>query len=215
LASESLTLSYGNHPEMPVFMQLVEDAYARLGYQTEFIQMPQRRGLMALSAGEVDADVMRLRAVAESTPNSVIVPNFSIRTIAVLLCRKTIPCNQGELFNSGNKVVSVNLFERIIREHYKDRFKAQLHIYDTLSTPIALLEKGRIDYALYVFEATQLPTNVRHFATVLPLFETEAVHVVHAGRLALVGDLSRVLNALAPRYLSAGGELQSEQESVQ
>jgi hypothetical protein len=57
-------------------------------------------------------------------------------------------------------VVSVNLFERIIREHYKDRFKAQLHIYDTLSTPIALLEKGRIDYALYVFEATQLPTNV-------------------------------------------------------
>lgn len=60
MASESLTLSYGNHPQMPVFIQLVEDAYARLGYQTEFIQMPQRRGLMALSAGKVDADVMRL-----------------------------------------------------------------------------------------------------------------------------------------------------------
>ena len=198
--SERMTLSYGDHPQMPVFIELFREAYATLGYQTEFISMPQRRGLMALASGEVDADVMRLRHVAESVQQSVIVPNFSIKTSAVLLCKKTVPCNQGELFNRGNKVVTVRMFEQLMRQHYGQRFEATLHSYDTLTTPLALLEKGRIDYALYVFVTTQFPSDVEQFATVVNLFEIEAVHLVNEKHRDLIGELDKVLLQLVPKY---------------
>lgn len=197
---DRMTLSYGDHPQAQVFIELFREAYATLGYQTEFISMPQRRGLMALASGEVDADVVRLRPVAETVQQALIVPNFSIQASAVLLCKKTVPCNQGELFNSGKKVVSVKLFERLIRHHYGQRFKAQLHTYDTLTTPLALLEKGRIDYALYVFEPLHFPANIEQFATIVNLFETDAVHLVHEKHRDLIGELDKVLSQLAPKY---------------
>lgn len=74
-AQETLTFSTVDHPvRNHILKEILTEAYSELGININIMTMPARRGIIMANNGEFDGEVGRLKHIAPTFPNLLIVP---------------------------------------------------------------------------------------------------------------------------------------------
>ncbi len=193
----------GSDPLTAVSEAVLKRAYLELGLKLEFVELPNRRALQALLAGEVDGNLHRVKALAESQPGLVRVEvPIGTSTVRAYTLRSDL-----ELASwSQLKGLRVAYQRGVLRVEQLIPAGALRVEASSSHELFRLLASGGADLALST-EPGQAPplrraTGLRRLEVVLD------EHALHHYLDARHAELARRL-ALALRRLQASGELDS------
>ncbi|NCP63778.1 MAG: hypothetical protein GW763_16110 [Paraglaciecola sp.] len=171
LDERELLMSYVVYPHVELYVQFIQDVYQDLGYSVKMIATPATRGLLLLSEGEVDADVVRLKSTAATFPNILLVePELKIGKLA-LLCRKEVTCTESVLNDPSVVILSRKAFDFYFQDYH---YSAQIE--RTVNDGIEMLRAKRANYAFVVLDG-QL--ELLPDFNVLNIQDISVVHVIH------------------------------------
>ena len=187
-------ISYFGSVEGQVYARFVQDVYEELGFDVSIIPTPVKRGLILLNDNEVDADVIRLKSVAEKYENVMLVEPAIASGLLVLLCNKSEPCDESVLQNKTLFIQSdegnLNLFEQ-------GQIKAHIIINEMPNNTINMLEEERILYALYSVNNRMLETLSSKFNHVT-LKDVSGYHVINKKYAYLLPKLQQKIRQKLP-----------------
>lgn len=126
--------------------QVVQEAFKRIGYKIQTIQLPAERGLKNVNAGIEDGEMSRIAGLSKSYPNLIQVPEKIMDWEFVVFSTAAINMENG-WSALDNKVVSfLNGWKILERNVPKTANTLKVQNSDQL---FSLLNKNRTDYIIY------------------------------------------------------------------
>ena len=190
----SVTITYAGHPQVQRFIPLIEESYHALGIKTHMRPTPAERALIELNQGRVEADVIRLAMLIQDFDNIVPVPPMLGEVNYLLLCQKSSPCSTDLMWDPTKTGVVSSHHVNYLQKRYQGRIKAHLYTMHMSQDPVNMLAKGRVDFALYVWEAAQSENQYAHQFNQIVLFQTPAYHVINRKYAFLIPQLSEQIS---------------------
>ncbi|MEI8643189.1 transporter substrate-binding domain-containing protein [Pseudoalteromonas sp. Hal040] len=191
---KKLLLSYIDIPRVAPFKALMSDVYNDLNIKVQMQATPSRRGVLLLNAGIVDGDIVRSQSNMRKFENIIVVePSLGIINL-VLLCRKSLPCDRDNLYDSNKQIMSSIGDVEILNEF---DIKADIIHNEDLIHTIKMLKKGRVDYALYPALNNDISTYKKDFSVVV-LRQMAVNTIIHKKHAPLVDELSNAIRARLP-----------------
>lgn len=206
-AKRQITLGYGGTSLSHISVVILQQAYARLGIDTESRQLPAARSLFMANQGHTDGEINRIAAIAPDNPNLIRIPIPVNRLEAVALtCGKTI---QADLDTLAHLRVGIKIGNQYAK-NLTEKFPAVVRLSNE-NKLLDLLLAGRLDtiivdraWALSIQQAPRHECLVINapVLTSIPLY-----HYLHKRHADLVPDITRVL-----REMQDSGELEAIRE---
>lgn len=191
---KKLLLSYIDIPRVAPFKALMSDVYNDLNIKVQMQATPSRRGVLLLNAGIVDGDIVRSQSNMRKFENIIVVePSLGIINL-VLLCRKSLPCDRDNLYDSNKQIMSSIGDVEILNEF---DIKADIIHNEDLIHTIKMLKKGRVDYALYPALNNDISTFKKDFSVIV-LRQMAINTVIHKKHAPLVDEISKAITARLP-----------------
>ncbi len=183
-------------------VEVIKEAYRRLGLTVEFLQFPVKRANVAANTGAVDGVLYRREGFEREYPNLVRIPVAVKRDDIVAVAHGTtveisgwdslLPYTVGCLLGFDSAIQNLAAGQRAVTVNSADKL-------------YAMLEVGRIDIiadartrALQMIEALDLK-DVRVLEP--PLLSVSLYHYVNARRRDLIPPLTRALADMAEEGL--------------
>lgn len=183
-------------------VNVISEAYRRLGYQVEYTWLPTRRSLILANTGACDAEIMRVGGVEKQFENLVPVPMPVAELVGVAFMAHT-PEVGGPAINGWQDIRNLRTYiilgEVFAEQATKRMTVGHVSTYEQLFT---MLEKGHIDVGIgiqlvgEVKLARHFPNSTIH-AHGEPLVRTPMFHYVHKNNAHLIPKLEGVLSQMA------------------
>lgn len=195
-AKEQFIISYAGGVERAPYTQLVRSIYEELGFEVKLIDTPAKRGLILLNEGSVDADVVRLKRVAETYPNLILVEPAIAKGYIVLICAKSVKCDENVLKDKNAKILT---HQDLRGQFQDDELYAQMIINERLPNAFDMLLKKRWDYALYALDEYTLNKQASKF-TFFKIKVVSGFHVIHKSKAYLLPLIQQKLEEKLPEF---------------
>lgn len=177
-------------------MELLEEAYGRLGVSIEMIEMPGLRAITTANNGESDGEVIRLERVLPTYPNLRMVPETLIYIDSVVATKKlnfTIRGWESIRYYIAGTVRGYHSIQK--------RLKDQKHyVADSTHSSLKMLDQDRVD--LVVMNNLDLirglnETGLKGIKMMQPpLTHSPLHHMLHKKHEALVPRVNEVLKEM-------------------
>lgn len=174
-------------------MPAIENAYRDIGIAVTFVEVPAERGLIELTKGHFDGDVIRLNSVIDRYEKLIAIDAVSLKTQTLLLCQPTIPCHSKVLYDSTVTIAAPTASVYSLNNLLEGEVNATLMSIDKAESPLALLRKARVDYVVYPFLKNKVPKWVSDEMQSVELFVGSASHVIHERHKDLLPKLQSSL----------------------
>jgi hypothetical protein len=180
---KKMTISYVVYPQVEGYVALIKDVYTELGFKVTLLSTPSTRGLILLNAGEVDADVVRVRRTVEQYPNAVLVePALKVGKL-VLLCRKDVICETSVLHSKNEVLLSSDAVTP-----YLAKLKVSARIVKPQGNVnvVDMLKAQRADYAFFLIDGQIDFTPDFNMVDIQEISVFHVIHKKHAAMLPLI-----------------------------
>jgi len=186
----------------------IVEAYKRIGYDVEFINLPNRRSLMQANDGACDGETIRIGGLEKTYKNLIPVPVAVTQLQGVAFMKHHNDTHLPEI-NTWQDMRGLQVY--IIRgEIYAERGTADLNAgaVGTYKQLFTMLEQDRTDIGIGIHHvglielARNFPNSSIHTHGA-PLLNAPMYHYIHRKNRRLLKDLTQVLNDMA-----ASGELE-------
>lgn len=189
-------MSYAGSVEGQVYAQFMQSIYEELGFDVSIIHTPVKRGLILLNNELVDADVIRLKSVAEKYDNVILVEPAFAKGYLVLLCHKGKPCDSSIL---QQKTAHIQSDEGNLTLLEPGELKAQIISNEIPANTINMLEEERIFYALLSLDNRTLEKLSSKFNHV-KIKDVSGYHVISKKHADLLPKIQQKLQEKLPAF---------------
>ena len=175
--------------------ELIELAYANMGYRLNYVEMPRSRSLTEANEGRLAGELGRVPEIAEEFPNLIRVefPVFSFELVLVARRKNCGACSLSQVQNFAY-INGMRSVEAVIREHDYQGETVALNDIDQLHQ---MFTSGRVDAVLINdFEARELGYFDDRHLIANPMLQSNGYHYLHNQYRTLVPFLERELYAL-------------------
>lgn len=194
---KKMTFSYVNHPVIvDELIPIVQQAYASLGIETQFVEQPSDRNLRAIKKGLIDGDVVFSRLLVKKYPELLLIEPPLVRSIFLLLCQPQLPCSQSVLSDPKKLIASTVASQNGLIETFGKQLKVNFYLINNLAVIPQLITEKRFEYGIYVMNATQLEQVNQDDFHYLELFRTDSFHILHPKYAFLKADVERALREI-------------------
>ncbi len=198
LVTGDLVPGFYHSPEQTGLVdELVEQALQRMGYDLHVLTVPTERSLKMSESGLADGELVRTRAIEEYFPTLLRVPESLASNEFVVFSRDTIDLSKGWKSLSG-KSVGIIFGMKIIEK--KVPASALVTKVKDETQLFALLQKKRIDYAVFIRDIGQYylhKNNIKGLVVSDISLESVPSYVyLHPKHVALVPRLTSALQAM-------------------
>ena len=198
LTTGDLAPGFYHSPEQTGLVdELVEQALQRMGYGLHVLTVPTERSLKMAEAGLADGELLRTRAIEEYFPTLLRVPESLASNEFVVFSRDTIDLGKGWQSLSG-KSVGIIFGMKIIEK--KVPASALVTKVKDETQLFALLQKKRIDYAVFIRDIGQYylhKNNIKGLVVSDISLESVPSYIyLHPKNAALVPRLASALQAM-------------------
>ncbi|MHB1292247.1 MAG: substrate-binding periplasmic protein [Sulfuricella sp.] len=142
---------------------VVGEAFRRAGLRLKLVKLPAERGLINANAGIEDGDLSRIAGLEKNYPNLVRVPEKLVDWHFVAFTRQTKPTETSwavlETLSVGH-IKGWKIYEQNLKPN------TQITTVDTPEQLFAMLDKNRIDVALYERLLGQALTKQMHMTDI-------------------------------------------------
>ncbi len=188
---------YHSREQTGLVDELVEQALQRMGYGLHVLTVPTERSLKMSESGLADGELFRARVIEQYFPTLLRVPEQLVMSEFVVFSRQTIDLKNGWQSLSG-KSVGIVLGMKIIESKVPD--SAFLTKVKNEKQLFALLQKKRIDYAVFVKDLGEYylhENNIKGLVVSDVSLENVPVYIyLHPKHAALVPRLASALQAM-------------------
>lgn len=184
-----ISISVSSHAAAQQFYRpLVNKAYNAIGYEVEFLVLPEERSNIMIERGDIDGDVIRTSKILDTSNNLIAVWPLGGAAI-YMVCQQDIPCNSEALQDDSRLLGTVAgdaYFQSII--HQTKVVHVKFNRYDQLQNSF---EKKRIDYYFAVVnkslnEGANLKSQNKH-----KIEDIMGYHVLHKKHSHIIEPLRR------------------------
>ena len=201
-AEEPFTISnsyqnlLSNDQETGILDRIFKEVFGRLGMEVELVFTPTNESLADVNAGIIDAEANRIAGMGELYPNFRRVPEPNMTMEFVAFSKEEHEFDGWESIQGFD--IGIVRGWKILENHTQD-----FPYVITVPTEVELftmLEKGRIDLALYAKltgYACLKEMDLPHIAHLDPPLETRNMYLyVHKKHADLTDDIARVLREI-------------------
>jgi len=180
----------------------IVEAYKRIGYDVEFVDLPNRRSLMQADDGSCDGETIRIGGLEKTFKNLIPVPVTVTQLQGVAFMKHHNDTHLPEI-NTWQDMRGLKVY--IIRgEIYAERGTADLDAgaVGTYKQLFTMLEQDRTDIGIGIHHiglielARNFPNSSIHTHGA-PLLSAPMYHYIHRKNQHLLKDLTQVLNDMA------------------
>lgn len=189
-------ISYTGSTEGQVYAEFIKEIYEELGFEVTITIAPVKRGLMLLNNNMVDADVIRLRSITETYKNIMLVEPPIAQGLMVLLCKKTMPCDESILQDQS---VYIQSNEGNLKLFKEDEIKAQILVNEMVNNTLNMLRAEHIHYALYSLDSRLLEMLSSQF-NYLKLKDVSGYHVINKKHAHLLPQIQQKITEKLPAF---------------
>ena len=196
--SGSQTLSF-RQPEagpLPSYVKsLMEEAYAELGIELNYLDMPRARSIVEANAGRIAGELGRLPGLEQDYPN-LVRGNFALFRYQLVIIADRRLCGLCELEDLENLgyVNGMHSVEQILAEHNYQRPTVQATDLEQL---YLMYQSKRVKaIVLNDFDAEQLGLLADPHLVAVPLLTELGYHYLHKKHAALMPKLDAVLDRM-------------------
>ncbi|MFO7728801.1 MAG: transporter substrate-binding domain-containing protein [Desulfonatronovibrio sp.] len=145
----SISTSYksllSNPQQTGMLDRIVKEAFQRIGIKAEIVFTPTEKSLVDVNAGLLDGEINRIRGMEKKYPNLVRVPEPNMTMHFVAFASKSYPVDGWESLKDLHTGIVRGW--KILEEN--TRGFPHVTLVPTETELFAMLDKGRIDVALY------------------------------------------------------------------
>ena len=178
-------------------MEILREAYSRIGYQVNFVLLPAQRALIWANEGKTDGDVARIVGTEKKYPNLAPVPTPVAYFNGVVFTRTvTKPIKRWADLNGLRVGIIRGIRYSAIGTANMQPFEA-----NDMTHLFTLLDADRIQVAVAVREAglIEIERNFKNkgfHAIGPPLYSAPLHHFLHLKNKALIAPLNAALEAM-------------------
>ena len=175
---------------------LIKAIYAELGYQAEFAILPLERALYLTNSGDFDADLGRLKGIADQFPNLIATNEPIFTSYLQAWVKKGSAITITSLDDLKKYRVGIILGGKYV-QNLVDKLGVPVEISPTYQSMAGMLDKGRFDVALKVSVPNGDPELAEVGVLVAPqLAKLETFHIFNKKHADLVFKWDAVLKAM-------------------
>jgi hypothetical protein len=194
---QKLVFSYVNHPVIVErILPMLEKAYGRLGIEVAFVMQPSARNLKLVAQGVTDGEAVYSDLLINSYPNLLIVEPPFFTSIFVLLCHKSVVCQQQKLSDASKTLVLTDASREGLQIKYEQDLKMQLYSINSLDRIPQLIESGKMTYGIYVTTEDDKSLDDFHNLQATSLFTTNTYHILNEKHQGLIPSVSASIMAV-------------------
>jgi hypothetical protein len=195
--SKKFVISHIIYDGLDDYVQLFTDIYEDLGFQVSIIPTPSFRGLVLLNDGVVDADLVRVKKIAEKYPNVMLV-NLPINTgTLILLCIKGVPCHKDILLDKDSNI----LLGKGTEEQFESNEILATKIWAQVYYLPEMLKAKRQSYGIYTIDNALGKELHKEFNYVI-LKELHLYHIINKKHAALLPQIEAKLREKLPAFIA-------------
>jgi hypothetical protein len=197
--AKPFVISYVIYPDLEDYLQLIEDIYTELGFVVTMLPTPANRGLVLLNEGEVDADLLREKNVANKYPNILLVEPPLNNAELILLCVIGVPCQRNVLLDKNEYILTG---EGVKQEFLPGEFLAKQISVPTVSSVKSMLTANRISYAIYAIDMAMGKRILQQFHYAV-LKDLSIYHLINQKHAALLPLIEAKLREKLPAFIAS------------
>lgn len=175
-----MTVSYVNHPHIiEKFLPVIDAAYASLGIKAEFVLQPSKRNLHLLADGVIDAEAAFSDLLITPHPNLIAIGPSLGQSIFILICHKSVTCQQSILMDSTKQIVMTDSSKDGLMLTYGASLKAITYAINSLERIPKLLDGQRFSYGIYVVSDLESALKAYPDLQIAELYRTQTHHILN------------------------------------
>lgn len=184
----AMTVSYVNHPYIiEKLLPVIDGAYASLGIDAEFVLHPSKRNLQVLADGVTDAEAAFSELLIKPYPNLIAIGPSLTQSVFVLVCHKSVPCEQSVLFDNTQQVVMTDSSRDGLKLTFGARLQAEIYSINSLDRIPQLLDDRRLSYGVYVVSKLEGALKSHPHLRMVELYRTHTYHILN-DKFAFLAD---------------------------
>lgn len=198
--SSEFVISYVEHESIiKYYVPILEAAYRSIGIEPKFVLINDKRALMLLNKGIIDADTAKTTEILADYPNIIKVPTPISKIALMLICQKELLCDLSVL-NDSQRILGVIGAKEFYRDLLRD---SAINIFEVNSFQVLLklLKQKKVDYIFMIFDDHNKATSLT-FDNKYLIEEKIGYHLVGKKHRALVPKLDKAIIAEIKRRTS-------------
>ncbi|QOL26686.1 hypothetical protein LP316_05135 [Thalassotalea sp. LPB0316] len=199
---EQMLISYISHPDAETYKPLIIKTYNDIGIDVEFINMTSERGLLSVSSGLIDGDLIRVDKSVQEIEGVILVKPKLTKADMYLICAPNVPCDKRVLHTSPDIFASKRT-AHLLKSYLPTDFSGQVIEIEHLALIPELIKRKRGSYGIYYKPSNQLaPEIALNFQSYL-IDQFNAYHIIGERHAALLPELELALSQNLQRLSDA------------
>lgn len=191
--SSPLLIAHANYPDQTQYLNKIQAAYREIGVESQLVQMPITRRLIALNSNKVDAVAASLPLYNEQFPNNIQVGPPISYAVMTLVCRIEKQCST-KVFNDKKEVIYANEVSHFLLMNDVDQqLNAKVVVVDDTVKLKAMFERARMDFFVVALEHPDIVDDFKASHGAVPIKTYPLYHFIHRQHVELKGPLSEAL----------------------
>lgn len=192
--NKKFVISYVDHQSIiNYYVPLLNKAYRSIGIVPEFVMISDKRALMLLNSGQIEADTAKSTEVLANYPNIIKVPTPISKIHVTLVCQLDIKCDLS-ILNDHKKILGVIGAAEFYQKQLEN---AKINIIELTSFDVLLkiFQQDKVDVILMVFDDYSKKTE-QSFTNRKVLEEKLGYHLLNKKHRQLVPKIEQAIKTI-------------------
>jgi hypothetical protein len=184
-------ISYVEHESIiNYYVPILDIAYRSIGIKPKFVLINDKRSLMLLNKGEIDADTAKTTETLADHPNIIKVPTPISKIEIMLVCQVGLLCNLSVLDNPKRILGAIGAKEFYHYLLHDSKISTiEVNSFDVL---LKLFKQNKVDYIFMVFDDHNQDSSAA-FGNKYLIEEKIGYHLVNEKHWAIIPKLDKAI----------------------